>query len=99
MLFKKRTIDLLKREAKVDKISENINNVELILSKDYINIRGIGNILFEAMIPYLKTIKVSYLKNVFKIVVIKNKGWLDTLTAILECLVNILLTHKTKEIV
>ncbi len=99
MLFKKRTIDLLKREAKVDKISENANNVELILSKDYINIRGIGNILFEAMIPYLKTIKVSYLKNIFKVVVIKNPGWLDTLTAILECLVNILLTHKTKEIV
>ena len=98
-LFKKRTVDLLKRDAKVDKISDNANNVELILAKDYINIRGIGNILFEAMIPYLKTIKVSYVRNEFKIAIIKNRGWLDILIAILECLVNIITMHRTKEIV
>ena len=98
-LFKKRTIDLLKRDAKVDRMNDNPNNIELVLSKDYINIRGIGNILFESMIPYLKTIKVSYVKNEFKIVIIKNKGWIDVLESILENLVNIITMHKTKEIV
>ena len=99
ILFKKRTVDLLKRDAKVDKMNDNANNIELVLAKDYINIRGIGNILFEAMIPYLKTIKVSYIKNEFKIAITKNKGWLDVLIAILENLINILMMHKTKEIV
>ena len=71
----------------------------IMLSKDYINIRGIGNILFEAMIPYLKTIKVSYIKNEFKILIMKNSGWLDVVEKILESLVNILQVNQTKEIV
>ena len=99
MLFQKRTIDLLKRDAKVDKMNDNLNNVELVLSKDYINIRGIGNILFEAMIPFLKTIKISYVRNEFKIVIMKNIGWLDVLISILENLISIITMHKTKEIV
>ena len=98
-LFQKRNIDLLRRDARVDRMSDNPKSIELVLSKDYINIRGIGNILFEAMIPYLKTIKVSYIKNEFKILILKNKGWLETLEAILDRLVNILLVNKTKEIV
>lgn len=96
-LFQKRTIDILKDDAKVSKISDYPQYVEMLLSKDYINIRGIGNILFEAMIPYLKTIKVSYLKNEFKIKVMKNKNWLNDLESILESLTNILATHKMKE--
>ena len=98
-LFQKRNIDLLRRDARVDRMSDNPKSIELVLSKDYINIRGIGNILFEAMIPYLKTIKVSYIKNEFKILILKNKVWLETLEAILDRLVNILLVNKTKEIV
>ena len=98
-LFQKRNIDLLKQDARVDRMSDNPKSIELVLSKDYINIRGIGNILFEAMIPYLKTIKVSYIKNEFKILIMKNSGWLDTLEKILESLVNILTVNQTKEIV
>ena len=98
-LFQKRNIDLLRIDAKVDRMSDNPKSIELVLSKDYINIRGIGNILFEAMIPYLKTIKVSYIKNEFKILIMKNPGWLKVLEGILESLVNILLVNKTKEVV
>ena len=98
-LFQKRNIDLLRREARIDRISDNPKSIELVLSKDYINIRGIGNILFEAMIPYLKTIKVSYIKNEFKILVFKNQGWLKVVEDILESLVNILMVNKVKETV
>ena len=98
-LFKKRNIDLLRMDAKIDKMSENINSIELVLSKDYLNIRGIGNILFEAMIPYLRMIKVSYVRNEFKVLVMKNKGWLDALEGVLSSLVNILTTHKMIEVV
>ena len=70
-----------------------------MLAKDYINIRGIGNLLFESMIPYLKTIKVSYAKNEFKILVMKTKGWIDILEGVLNSLVNIIVTNKTKEVV
>lgn len=93
-LFKKRSIDLLVDEAKIESLTENKDFVTIQLSKEYINIRGIGNILFESMIPYLSKIKISYLCNVFKIVLRKKQSWVDDLENILNSLVNIIETHK-----
>ena len=69
-LFIKRDIDLLSEEADVKNINETKSMIEVILGNKYINIRGIGNLIFESMIPYLKFIKISYSNNVFKIQII-----------------------------
>lgn len=98
-LFIKRKIDLLIRDSQLEKFSESSNKVDLILGKNYINIKGIGNILFEALIPYLNIIKVSYSNNVFKIVMNKRKIWIDDLENILRVLANIIKVNKSKEIV
>lgn len=98
-LFIKRGIDLLSGEADVENINETNKMVEIILGKDYINIRGIGNLIFEAMIPYLKFIKISYANNVFKIQVTKGQEWIKNLESILLSLSNILEHNKTIEIV
>ena len=94
MLFVKRNIDLLKGDANVDTINEHKNDVELILNKSLLNIKGIGNILFEAMIPYLSIVKISYVNNVFKIVISKRKNWISDIENILKSLVNINKTNK-----
>ena len=98
-LFIKRNIDLLSDEANVENINENSKYVELILGKNYINIRGIGNLIFEAMIPFLKFIKISYASNVFKINMTKTSDWIRNLESILLSLSNILEHNKTIEVV
>jgi len=98
-LFSKRTIDLLVRDAGIESLSEVLNKVEIILGDSFIKIKGIGNILFEALIPYLNFIKVSYANNKFKILMNKRKIWIEDLQDILRCLVNISKTNKIKEII
>ena len=98
-LFVKRTIDLLVRECQVENLSEVYQKVEIVLGDAYLKIRGIGNILFEAMIPYLNFIKVSYTNNKFKIYITKRKTWIDDLENILRTLTNIIKGNKIKEVI
>ena len=98
-LFVKRTIDLLVREGQVENLSEVYQKIEIVLGDAYLKIKGIGNILFEAMIPYLNFIKVSYTNNKFKIFVTKRKTWIDDLEKILRTLTNIIKGNKIKEVI
>lgn len=99
-LFTKRLIDLLTVDANVAKVTENSKFIELELGKNFINIKGIGNILFESLIPFLAIVKISYSNNVFKIQMNKrNKLWVSDLENILKALVKIIEHNKIKEIV
>ena len=93
-LFYKRAIDLMVKQCEIRDIKENKTNVELYLGDNFINVKGIGNILFEALIPYLSIIKISYLNHKFKIVMNKQGNWLIDLENILKSLVNIIETNK-----
>ena len=98
MLFTKRSIDLLTREAHVLKLEDKPRFVEILLGDDYINIRGIGNILFESLIPFLAFVKISYAKNIFKIQLTKGKKWINDLEAILKSLLEIQKHFLAKEV-
>lgn len=98
-LFTKRNIDLLVRDAHVLKLEEKSKFVEILLGDDYINIKGIGNILFEALIPFLAFVKISYANNVFKILLSKGKKWISDLESILKSLLEIQKHFVVKEIV
>ena len=98
LLFIKKNVDLLLAEAGVQSLKEQPNIIEIYLGEPYINIRGIGNILFETLIPFISKIKVSYLNHRFKIVLKKEKDWLKDLESILIGLENIKKTNKIKEI-
>ena len=98
-LFTKHNIDLLMRESKVLKLEEKPKFVEILFGDDYINIKGIGNILFEALIPFLASVKISYANNVFKILLAKNKKWISDLENILKSLLEIQKHFVIKEIV
>lgn len=89
MLFAKRNIDLLAREAQVVKLEEKNRFVEIILGESFIKIKGIGNILFESLIPYLAFVKISYANNVFKIQLDKRAKWIKDLENILKSLLEI----------
>ena len=98
MLFTKRSIDLLVREARVLKLEDKPRYVEINLGDDYINIRGIGNILFESLIPFLSNVKISYANNIFKIQLFKSKKWISELEGILKSLLEIQKHFIAKEI-
>ena len=98
-LFIKRNIDLLVRDAHVLKLEEKNKYVEIQLGDDYINIKGIGNILFEALIPFLAFVKISYANNVFKIQLSKGSKWISDLESILNSLLEIQKHFTVKEIV
>ena len=98
LLFIKKNVDLLLAEAGVQSLKEQPNIIEIYLGEPYINIKGIGNILFETLIPYISKIKVSYLNHRFKVVLKKDKDWLKDLESILIGLENIKATNKIKEI-
>ena len=96
MLFDKRKIDLLIEKAQIESISEGNRYIDIVLGENYVNIRGAGNILFEALIPFLSYIKVSYINRTFKIQLTKNKNWLNNLSKILATLLNIIEVNKVK---
>ena len=98
-LFKKRNIDLLKEEAQVETLVEKTKTIEITLGNSFINIKGIGNILFEALIPYLQVVKVSYANKVFKLLINKRQNWLSDLENILKSLSNIKNTNRIIEVV
>ena len=77
------------KEAHVLKLDEKPKHVEIQLGDEYINIKGIGNILFEALIPFLAFVKISYANNVFKIQLSKRKNWMLDLENILKSLLEI----------
>ena len=97
-LFAKRSIDLLTKEAHVLKLTDKPKFVEITLGDEYINIKGIGNILFEALIPFLAFVKISYANNVFRILLNKGKNWIHDLENILKSLLEIQTHFVIKEI-
>ena len=93
-LFIKRNIDLMVKRCDIREVKETKYNLEIYLGDNFINIKGIGNILFETLIPYLSMVKVSYINHKFKIVLYKKENWLIDFENILKSLVNIIETNK-----
>ena len=98
-LFAKRSIDLLVRESGIDNLQEKSDKVELLFGQNFIKIKGVGNLLFEALIPYLNFITISYANNQFKLIMKKGKQWIEDLQSILRKLSDIRKQNTVKEIV
>ena len=98
LLFVKRSVDLLVREAHVLKLEDKPKFVEINLGDEYIKIKGIGNILFEALIPFLAFVKISYANNIFKIQLNKRSKWMIDLENILKSLLEIQNHFAIKEV-
>ncbi len=98
LLFIKRNIDIMVKSGHIDNLVDGKSTVELQLGEHYINIRGIGNLLFEALIPFLSFVKISYINKQFKVVMTKSKSWLTDLESLLKALINIQDRFKAEEI-
>ncbi|MCR4911278.1 MAG: transcription-repair coupling factor [Bacilli bacterium] len=90
LLFLKRNIHLLIQSLETASLKEYPRYIEIMLGDNFINIKGVGNLIFEALIPYLSIIKISYINHRFKIIVTKKTNWIYDIEGILKNLKNIL---------
>ena len=89
LLFEKQEIDILVKESQIENINIMQYQIELILGKKYLDIKGIGNILFEKLMPYVNLCKINYLNGILKITLKKNNQWIENLKNILKDLIRI----------
>lgn len=83
-LLTQRKIDIYITYKEFDSLKSFPTRIEILLSKEFTSIQGIGNILFEKMINYLKYIKVTYINHQLTISLTKDKGYEERLFKILE---------------
>ncbi len=89
LLFKKREIDILLSHESFDKITELYGNLEIVLSKKFSSISGIGAPLFEALEPLLDVVTVSYLQKTLRIKLKKEGNYLLTLETLAHVVIDL----------
>ena len=97
LLFRKRAIDILSKEARVKSMTESFGKIELVLEDAFSSIRGIGNILFETIIPFISYTKIVYRNKEFIITMQKRKSWMKDLESLLGSLASIYKLHEINE--
>ena len=82
-LLRQRRIDMLASGKAFSEILEYDDEINIVLSKEFSSINGIGNALFERIVPYLTKVKVSYIQRILKIKMPKNGDWMNDLEELL----------------
>jgi hypothetical protein len=59
------------------------DEISIVLSREFSSFNGIGNALFERIVPYLARVKVSYIQRILKIRLRKVGEWLNDLEELL----------------
>ena len=95
-LLNKKKIDLLIEEEEFDEVNEYPSAIEIVMSKHFTNINGIGQQLFEVLAPYIEKIQVSYLKKVLKIRLNKVDNWIKDLETIIICISTLYKKYRHK---
>lgn len=83
-LIQKKRIDLLVEGEAFESIEETEDFVIVYLSELVIKLNGIGNDLFEALVPFLSTLDVSFANRRIRYRMKKKGDWLDTLYQVLK---------------
>ncbi|MFA5481366.1 MAG: transcription-repair coupling factor, partial [Bacilli bacterium] len=82
-LLKQRKTDLLASGKAFSEIVEYDNEITIVLSQSFSEISGIGNTLFEKIVPYISKVKVSYLNRILRLRLRKDNDWLSNLDELL----------------
>ena len=83
LLLKKKKIDILLNFAEFDNLEEETNRVNLYLSKRFSSFNGIGNDLFNELVPYLQNVRVTFVDRVLKLQISKVPNFMDILEKVM----------------
>ena len=93
LLFIKREISIYLDEEEFEKYVEYPKRVDLILSKNFSDIKGIGTTLFTSFLKFINKLKLSYHDKLIFISINKEGDWIQTLREILK---NVSTMYKRK---
>ena len=93
LLFIKREISIYLDEEEFEKYVEYPKRVDLILSKNFSGIKGIGTTLFTSFLKFINKLKLSYHDKLIFISINKEGDWIQTLREILK---NVSTMYKSK---
>ena len=96
-LINKRHVDILMEGEEFEDVREYSADIEIVMSKKFSNINGIGQQLFEILTPYIEKIQVSYLHKTLKIRLKKIDNWFKDLETIIECISSLYKKYKKKD--
>lgn len=90
LLFDKQEIQIHIDNSKIDDLKIYNTYCMIRLGKEYLNIKGIGNILFEKLSPYISFVKLTFKDNVLSLRIDKGKYWISNLKDIIKTLEGII---------
>ena len=87
LLIVKARIDILSESIEFESVKEDRDLIFITLSNEFTSVSGIGNDLFNLLVPYLSSLSVSYSNKKLVIRLRKGQGdeWLKTLEKVLRC--------------
>ena len=97
LLFRKRKVDLLLEGEEFSDINEQNNYINIVLSKKFSSLNGVGNDLFTALTPYLETLNVTYINKTLYIKIEKVDNWFKELETIVDIIKEIYKKYKNKK--
>ncbi|MDY6093814.1 MAG: transcription-repair coupling factor [Candidatus Enteromonas sp.] len=89
LLIAKKKVDLLAEFEEFDTLKEYPNRLDIFMDACFSSAAGIASALFDSLVPFLKSVKVSYLKKRLIISVKKEGDWLRVVYQVMKA------THKT----
>lgn len=97
LLFERKKLDLLMENEEFSDVLEYPNFIEIVMSKKFNQLNGIGIELFELLSPYIGRIKMTYYHKELKINIPKNGDWVQDLSTILDIVDNLYKQYKNRK--
>lgn len=93
LLIQKKRIDLLASNDEFENMEEEKDVIDILMKDSFSRTNGIGVELFNALMPFLNEVNVSFLEKKLRIRVMKSEGWVDRLEKILRLIHGLCLKH------
>ncbi|MGN1262375.1 MAG: helicase-related protein, partial [Candidatus Enteromonas sp.] len=93
LLIEKKKLDILSDFEEFDDVKEYPNRLDIPLKDCFSRISGIGTRLFDALVPYLETTKVSFVSKRLVLSVFKKKDWLAIAYKVMKATHKVYATH------
>ena len=95
LLVQKKRVDLLSSNVEFAGIDETKTTIDITMDDCFSRINGIGQELFNALIPYLSHIRVTFIDKKLKIRIEKKQTWFNDLENILRLVHTLYMSHKS----
>jgi transcription-repair coupling factor (superfamily II helicase) len=99
LLLQKKRMDLIANSEEFTSVEEADAYVDILMSDTFSRIGGIGVELFNAVVPFMSFLKVTYLERQLRLRMTKQEHWLDDLEKLLKVIHVLYLKHKEGDVV